>query len=108
MADISTAIRETHALFKRRNSAEDWAQNLIDGSRTVKTPEQWTKYYAFIANPQNYDPNHEYKVAPLVKPGSYPAGQKEVRYQNGPDEYIYVTNVTTAANDEEDEKNPLG
>ena len=60
MADISVAIRETNELFKRRSDPTFWAANLIDGSTSLKTALEWTHYYAWIANPQNYDPKKNY------------------------------------------------
>ena len=61
MADISTAIRDTEAMFRAHSSAEDWANNIVNGSRSLKTDEQWTQYYAYLASPANYDPNRVYK-----------------------------------------------
>ena len=105
MADISTAIRETTALFKRRSTPEDWAQNIIDGSRSVKTPEDWTHYYAWLANPSNYNPQKKLRVAEIVDIKPYPPGFEEVRYPNGPDVVIHVKN-TRVQEEVEDEKSP--
>ena len=45
--NLQAAIRETRDLFKRRATAADWARNLIEGSRRLKTKKEWTKNSIF-------------------------------------------------------------
>ena len=99
-ADISTAIRETTELFRTRGTAEDWSNNIIEGSRSVKSDQEWTNYYAWLASPSTYDSKRDYKAqkqTPYVQP-ELPKGMKETVYVNGTERFVHVTRV------EEDEK----
>ena len=108
MADISRAIRETNDLFKRRSDPTFWAANLIDGSKSLKTPEQWTHYYAFISNPNNYDPSKIYKPMDPNETIIYDKhpNLKVERFGNGPEEtIIHLKNMNLReVEDEKEEK----
>ena len=61
--ELRQAIERTKALFRERDHALDWSRNLMEGSAGLRTPADWTKYYAFLNNPDNFDPNTE--VVPM-------------------------------------------
>ena len=54
-ADFKESVRKTTELFKTRRTAEDWAQNLIDGTSDLKTGNSWKHFYAWVSNPKNYN-----------------------------------------------------
>ena len=100
--NLQAAIRETRDLFKRRGTAGDWARNLIEGSRRLKTKKEWTKYYAYLANPEGFDPNREYAV---VKPEDmtiepYPEEQVVTEFKNGTETIVHVKNRVRSQDDE--------
>ena len=53
--DFNEAIDTTTELFKRRRTAEDWVRNIEEGSKSLKTGHAWKHYYAWLANPQQYN-----------------------------------------------------
>ena len=105
---LERAIAETKNLFRRRNSPEDWARNLIEGSRGIKTSKGWGLYYAFLANPKGFDITKE--VIPFntseYNPEPYPEYMTVEKFQNGPSETIIHVKNTKYMN-MEDEKTPL-
>ena len=104
MADISVAIRDTEALFRAHTSAEDWSNNIVNGSRSLKTPEQWTHFYAYLASPTTYDSNRTYKAVSQKEYDDYVRpplhkGLRETIFKNGTETIIHVVREK-----EEDEK----
>ena len=104
MADISRAIRETNALFQRRRDPTFWAANLLEGSRSLKTALQWTHYYAWVSNPQNYNPDHKYIPMDRDEEVVYDhhPDMKPITYHNGTEAIIHFKNM--GISDEDDEK----
>ena len=109
MADIQTAIRETTDLFKKHTLAEDWSDNIMKGSRSLKTSQQWTNYYAWLASPSTYCPERIYKPISdkQIKEYTDPELDKrlaEMVYKNGTETIIHIKKRTSE--ESEDEKNP--
>ena len=100
---LHACFEKTKNLFIKRNSAEDWSHNIIEGSRELKTALQWKHFYVWMANPNNYDEEEASKLSvptePVVLDG-YDACMRVDTFQNGPCETIvHVINVG-----EQDEK----
>ena len=96
-------------LFKARTASECWSDNIVEGSRGIKTKLQWRHFYAWLANPDGY--NEEDVVAPMegltaavIEP--YPQGMLEQRYENGTETIIHVKNTELYTNEQEEEKVP--
>jgi hypothetical protein len=107
--DLQYSIRKTKDLFKRRNTAEDWARNLLEGSKRLKTVEDWDLFYTFLVDPMGYEEN---EIAPRKEtcnvqegiPSDYPSHMKVVKIKNGGETMIHVVNTTWH---EDDEKVPF-
>ena len=102
-------IHKTTELFKRRATAEDWADNIIEGSNALKTPNQWKHFYAWLASPTLYNEEEVNNVGTLQSTTEqatiedYPEGMKVETYKNGCETIVMVRNVGLEC-DEEDEK----
>ena len=106
-ADLSRAIDLLKKLFNDRHAPEWWSQNIIDASRHLSKPEDWTKFYSYMANPQNFDPDQT--VVPMtddeIKKAEamleLPAGLEEVIFQKGPeDTTVHVRKIPVVVDDE--------
>ena len=110
--ELKTAIDRLKILFKERDSAEWWSQNIIDASQDIKKKENWTKFYSYMHNPENFDPNIDLKTMEDCEEEidlSYPEGLEAIRYKNGNETTIHVR-VKKQESDsdsvENDEKTP--
>ena len=107
---LQFSIRKTKELFKRRNTAEDWARNLLEGSRRLKTKNDWDTYYAFITDPLGFEDGDIVENMGTCNmqegiPTDYPSFMKVVKTMNGNETMIHVVNTNSRC--EDDEKNPL-
>jgi hypothetical protein len=106
---LQYSVRKTKDLFARRPSAEDWARNLLEGSKRLKTKHDWDKFYTFITNPEAFEegeiPDHfsQAKISEGI-PTDYPPHMKVVKIMNGNETMIHVVN--TRKRGEDDEKSP--
>ena len=102
---LRRCLKNTKKLFQRRGRSEDWAENLIEGSRELTTPTQWKHFYVWLANPNKYDEDaiDEMEVDnSLTTIDEYPEGMEVETFQNGPCEtIIHVKNTKFYTNDEE-------
>jgi len=92
-ADLELAIEKLNQLFNDRDSAEWWSQNIIDASQHLKKQEDWTKFYAYMANPAGFDASINLPTLDTCMEDvdlSYDNGMEAVRYQNGLDTIIHV------------------
>ena len=102
------AIKKTKELFQRRRTAESWSDNLIEGSASLETPNQWKHYYAWMANPGKYNEEEVNGMKTLdeqafeVEP--YHEDLVVKQFKNGTDTIIHVTNPSFAVAPEDDEK----
>ena len=55
--ELTQAIERTKQLFKARDHSQDWGRNILEGSKGLTTQEDWTLYYSYLTNPQQFDPN---------------------------------------------------
>jgi hypothetical protein len=91
--ELRTAIENIQRLFKERDSPEWWSQNIIDASKGITKKENWTKFYAYMYNPETFDPNltcetlEDCKEADLSYDG---LNLEEVRYENGNETFVHV------------------
>ena len=112
---LQKAIAATVDLFKTRTDSEDWVRNIVEGSKTLTTPLQWTHFYTFLTNPNGYDEskvdinstageeyNNEYTRTP------YESCLEEVHYKNGPNETIIHVKNNSLYLDQDDEKKTDG
>ena len=100
--DLRTAIEELDKLFAERSDAGWWSQNIIDASKHIKSKNSWTKFYAYMYSPQNFDPSNTYTTIEDCKEEadlSLHRDLEEIRYENGPDTIIHVR-----VRNQEDEK----
>ena len=92
---LRQAFEQTEDNFRTHTASEDWADNIIKGSRGIKTVLQWRHYYTWLANPRGYEessvgePERDLSKH-LIEP--YPSFMEEVRYQNGNETIIHVKN----------------
>jgi len=104
-AILHRCLNKTKGLFEHRKRSEDWAENLIEGSRGLTTPAQWKHFYVWLANPTQY--NEEATEAmeidnSLTKIDEYDDCMEVETFQNGPCEtIIYVKNTAFHTKDEE-------
>ena len=104
---LQSCFAKTKNLFIKKNTAEDWAHNIIEGSSALKTGLQWKHYYVWLANPNNYNEAEADKLSTaseafVLEP--YSDCMKVETIQNGPCETIInVINV----GEQDDEKVPL-
>ena len=73
--ELKTALALTRKLFRERDHADDWGRNIIEGSSGIETMEDWTKYYSFLSNPEDFDP--EAVLAPMEEGTVLPPHPKE-------------------------------
>ena len=90
------SMKTTVDLFKRRNRAEDWSRNLIEGSQKLTTGEQWKHYYAWLSNPTSYDEDEVNQLAVVgdtvpTNLEEYPESLKVDTFQNGKETLFLVT-----------------
>ena len=108
---LQQCFAQTKELFMNKTQSEDWADNLINGSKGLTTPRQWKHYYVWLANPKQYDEERTEQMEidatpPRIDP--YPPGMKVDTFQNGKCEtHIHVTNPNWYKHEEQnDEKSP--
>ena len=93
--ELKFAIDTVNKLFDQRDGAEWWADNIIEASKHLTRMTDWTKFYAYLANPDQFDPNEE--LTPIgddpMEIDAYPSHMKEIRYQNGTETIIHVKNL---------------
>ena len=104
-AVFQQSIANTLNLFKQKKMAEQWSQNIIDGSKLLTTPLQWKHFYCWLANPHGYNEKEVDSLPvdtepPVIEP--YAECMHVETFVNGNETQIHVTN--TRFNDENDEK----
>ena len=90
-SELQYAIDTANDLFKTRDSPKFWADNIIEASQHIKKKKNWTKFYAYMANPTAFNPSDDLKTledSMEVCDLSYPDYMEEVRYQNGPSDTV--------------------
>ena len=90
-AELQLAIDNAERLFKTRDSPEFWSENIIEASRHIKKKENWTKFYAYMANPTAFDPADTLQTIEDAREEcdlSYPENIEVVEYKNGPEDTI--------------------
>ena len=105
--ELRTAISRLKTLFTERDSAEWWSQNIIDASRDITKKENWTLFYAYMHNPEAFDPTRKYETiedSPEEVDLSYPEGLEAVEYKNGTETTIHVRRVLVDENDDEKQR----
>ena len=110
--ELDLALKKLDALFKTRDSPEWWSQNIIDASRHLTDPTDWTKFYKYMADPDRFDENepappmsHEEFLEAEQLLRSLPPELEEVRYENGQEVTIHLKNRRTT-HSQDDEKVP--
>ena len=103
------AIEKLKRMFRENRRPEDWADNLMKASSQLKDPEDWKKFYSYITNPKEFDPNKYVKTLgdlekiPTIPP--YEDGMEVKTWTNGPMETkIHVRNTKYYNTTEDDEK----
>ena len=114
---VKKAIENVDRLFEQQTEPESWANNLIEASRELKNPADWTLFYAYITDPKHFDPEHSYSTMgdkfDKMKLDPYQEGMIVNTYANGShDTIIHIKNESlykkmVKEDDVEDEKNPL-
>ena len=121
MVTLNEACERTLELFRKRPGAENWADNLEEGSKGV-SDEDYENYIRFLARPARLQEGHppvQVKESDLPKlqkqyeEAKLPAHMKVEVTQNGPDQIIHVRNTTfytgtdendSSSDDEKEEK----
>ena len=93
--DLKLAIQLVDKLFNERDGAEWWAANIEDASKHLTDPSDWTRFYSYMANPEQFDPNAQLQTIEdsMDIDYQYPSHMKEVVYKNGSDTIIHVKNM---------------
>ena len=91
MEPVDRAIAKHQQLLTDRDSPEYWADNIIEASEMLRTEHDWTIFYAYLSDKDNYDKKKKYvTMADVVCdpiPPCHP-NMEEVIYQNGNAETI--------------------
>jgi hypothetical protein len=99
---MKEVFENTLRIFRERNAAEDWSQNLIDASSGITTDEEWNEYVRFLAYPAGRGrPVQGKSVMNNDAPCTTTVPVKETFYPNGTECIIHVQ---PEREDEEDEK----
>ena len=102
---LHEAFAKTTELFKTRRTARDWSDNIIEGSKSLTTPEAWKHYYVWLANPKMYNEaatdklEVEVPTPECIKP--YPKGMKVETFNNGNETIVRVINQNLQNTDDE-------
>ena len=100
--ELAAAIGRTKALFLERTRSEDWSQNVVEGSAGIRTLQDWTKYYSFLSNPEEFDPEVD---LPTINGDEViegpPPGLEVVEYRNGTDFTIHYKRIREDEKEEE-------
>ena len=101
--ELAEAIEKTKDFFKRRTHDTDWSRNIEEGSKGLKTKQQWGRFYKWMSNPTHFDirENVEYMDCDEFNPPPYEEGMKVETFKNGPDLLIRVTNTKDSVQDDE-------
>ena len=93
MKGIDAAIAKQQQLLSERNEPEWWSSNIGEASSLLKTTDDWTRFYAYLADGINFDRTKKYvtlnDVECLPIPDLHPS-LEEVVYKNGPDTVIHI------------------
>ena len=107
-AELKQAIDTAERLFKERDSAEWWGANIIDAGKCLRTKQNWTKFYAYLSNPAEFNPDIEHKTLYDEECGveqltmDYDElGLQEHRFENGTETIIHVRNTRLPQGDDE-------
>ena len=105
--NLQRCFAKTQGLFSTRKQSESWADNIIDGSKELKTPREWKHFYVWLANPRGYDEERTEKMeiaseAPCIEP--YDDCMKVETFQNGSETIINVINPGWGQSNQDDEK----
>ena len=101
--ELAAAIKNTERLFKKRDRAEDWGRNIIEASREINSMNDWTLFYSYLTNPENFDPTQKIETLDVnTKIEGPPAGMKVETFKNGTDIDIVYKRIRD--DDEKEEK----
>ena len=53
--NIKKAIDLLKTLFKKHNDSRSWATNIINASKHLSGEVEWSHFYYYLADPQNYN-----------------------------------------------------
>ena len=101
---LHACFEKTKEMFQTKNRAEDWSDNIIEGSRFLKTKLQWKHFYSWLANPTGYSE----KETDLLPTSSekfeipqYPDNMRVQYYPNGSETIVCVTNPIYDSSEDE-------
>ena len=105
---LFASFKITEKLFKRNKSAESWGDNIVLGSKTIETDDQWKHYQAWLTNPLNYDFEECEKMKTLDSLPDYENinleydnGLEPIFYKNGSECIVHVTKKLVSMQDDE-------
>ena len=82
--ELAKALGQTRELFRTRDKAEDWGRNILEGSKGLTTERDWTLYYSYLTNPNEFNPEADLKTLdPNEVIGDIPAELEKVTHKNG-------------------------
>ena len=103
MQGIDAAIEKLNKLLTERNSPEWWSANVIDASKLLNTPRDWTLFYSYLADKEHFDKNQQFVTLQDIDIPELPPlhpDMIEERYQNGPHETIIIVKRRSEVDDE--------
>ena len=104
-----SAIDLTEKLFKENTTPEDWSDNIIEGSKNLKTSLEYGNYVNWLTNSTDFKVKHEIEFASceekILENHEYPDGYEEKYFKNGNDYVIHVKN-NHFGKTQDDEKHP--
>ena len=100
---IDQALEKLNNLLTERNHPSWWSDNISDASKLLESKRDWTLFYAYLADKDQYDPEKEYitmedvKITPI--PDLHP-DLEEIYYENGTEILIHVKRKAPDTDDE--------
>ena len=108
MEALDRAIAKHQELIIERDSPEFWADNIIDASKFLESDNDWTIFYAYLGDKDNYDKTKTYVTMNDVECDPIPPCHpllEEIMYKNGPAEtIIHVKRLPDPVEDEQDDE----
>ena len=91
------AIDKTEKLFQENGDPEDWSDNIVDGSKGLRSRLEWGNYIKWLHNSVDFEVEHDMEFADMEKCSildeyEYPEQFETIEYKNGTDTVLHIKN----------------